>query len=631
MLMDKKKKEELLFPYKKAREVQDSLIKRVSKTISNKNNLIIQAPVGTGKTAGTLPVALKESLDKDLTTFFLTPRHTQHQIAIKCLKKIGKRHDKNIIATDLIGKRWMCPVPEVKDLNSSAFLDYCKEAREEGRCDFYNNLFNEKGVVKRKAKKLLKKLKEKSPLSTEEVFQIAKRKEICPYYLSLELAKQSEVIIGDYYHIFNPPVRKALFGRASKELEDSIIIVDEGHNLPKRVRGLLTSQISNYSLRRAKKEAEDFADKYGYEDLPEDLEYCLQSLKELEDDKLENEKESYVEKEDFVDKIEDKTLKDIEELIANLLFVGRKVREERKQSYCASTGKALDHWMKEKESYARILKREDRSLALKHKALDSSLITEDIFNKSYSSLIMSGTLIPTKMYKDVLGMKGDRVEYPSPFPLGNRLVLVYPGVTTKYSERGGDQFDKIANKCLNTIQSAEANSAIFLPSYSLLKEIKKRLYPHLEGEVYYERKDLSKKERLRIFKEFKKNENSTLLAVASGSFSGGMDFPGDSLELVIIVGVPLARPTLEVKSIISYYDKKFPGSGWQYGYIYPAIRRTLQAAGRAIRSETDKGAIVLMDERYLWKKYSKPLPNYWDPVVTKLPAQKIRRFLGKGP
>jgi DNA excision repair protein ERCC-2 len=116
------------------------------------------------------------------------------------------------------------------------------------------------------------------------------------------------------------------------------------------------------------------------------------------------------------------------------------------------------------------------------------------------------------------------------------------------------------------------------------------------------------------------------MGATGGSFGEGIDLPGKFLNGVVIVGVPLDSPDLETQSLIEYYDKLF-GAGWDYGYIFPAMNRVVQAAGRAIRSESDRGIIVLIDERFTWKNYFKCLPIDWKIVVTKEPVERIKKFL----
>lgn len=100
------------------------------------------------------------------------------------------------------------------------------------------------------------------------------------------------------------------------------------------------------------------------------------------------------------------------------------------------------------------------------------------------------------------------------------------------------------------------------------------------------------------------------MAVSSGSFSEGVDFPDGMLKGVVIVGLPLQRPDLETECLIKHYDRKF-GRGWDYGYVYPAMNRAMQSAGRCIRSEKDRGAVVFLDMRYAWPQYAQCLPKEW--------------------
>lgn len=133
-----------------------------------------------------------------------------------------------------------------------------------------------------------------------------------------------------------------------------------------------------------------------------------------------------------------------------------------------------------------------------------------------------------------------------------------------------------------------------------------------------------KKDLLERFKSYK-DIGAVLLGVASGSFSQSIDLPGDFLKAVVIVGLPLEKPDLETQELIDYYDKKY-GQGWNYGYVYPAIAKCMQGAGRCIRSETDKGVVVLLDERFAWNSYLRCFPKNWNIQITRLYAQRIKEF-----
>ncbi|MBR9691386.1 DEAD/DEAH box helicase family protein, partial [Candidatus Woesearchaeota archaeon] len=175
---------ELLFPYKEVRRIQDDLIKEVDNSIKFKRNLIVHAPTGLGKTAATLPMALSHAVKNGLTVFFLTSRHTQHLIALETLKDIKKKYDKEIIAVDLIGKKWMCPVPGTDELSSFEFTEYCKSMRGDNKCEFFVNSRKKSGRPTLKAEKAVIDLKKLSPCHCENLVEYCTEEKICPYEIS---------------------------------------------------------------------------------------------------------------------------------------------------------------------------------------------------------------------------------------------------------------------------------------------------------------------------------------------------------------------------------------------------------------------------------------------------------------
>src|SRR3989338_9150081 len=251
-------KEEIFFPYENIREIQSDLILSVKEALEKKTNLIAHAPTGLGKTIAALAPALKFAFENKLTIFFLTSKHTQHQIVVNTLRQIKKRYGVQIKVSDIIGKKWMCLQQNVDELYSIDFHDYCKGLVEENKCEFYSNAKTQKAEPTVKAKKILDEFKTLSPLHTEDVMDICRREKLCPYEMSALMAKDADVIIADYYYIFHPNIRQMFFQKANKELEKSIIIVDEGHNLPKRCQQLMTNKLSNFILDKAIYEAEKF-------------------------------------------------------------------------------------------------------------------------------------------------------------------------------------------------------------------------------------------------------------------------------------------------------------------------------------------------------------------------------------
>ena len=615
--------EEILFPHDKVRNIQDSMISDIYSSLNNKKNIILHAPTGIGKTVSALAPCLSFALKKGLTIFFLTSRQTQHKIAVDTLKQIKKKHGNDFVVVDLIGKKWMC-LQEADALQNSDFLEYCKKLRDKDECEFYLNTRKKSRQPTIIASNKLNELKVLGPMHVQELVEECGKQRLCPYEMASLMAKDAKVIIADYSCIFNPNIRDSLFARTDKKLEESIIIVDEGHNLPARARELLTARISSFMIDKALKEA----GKFEYFDALIKLKNLKEIFENLGAELNFNKEEKFVRKHEFIDNVKESM--DYDGLVSDLAFIGDDIRERQKQSYVSSVGKFLEAWLGNDEGFARILtKMSNGNLILNYKCLDPSLMTMDVIERSYATIMMSGTLIPTAMYGDILGFPKDSVEkiYGNPFPKNNRLCLIIPETTTKFTRRNDEEYKNIANVCNKITSKINGNSILFFPSYDLRDKVYRHFFEACKKKKIIEKQNLSKEEKENILEEFKRNkkEGCVLLAVSTGSFGEGIDLPGDFLKGVVIVGLPLEKPDLETKELIDYYQEKY-GKGFEYGYIFPAITKCLQNAGRCIRSETDKGAIIFLDERFAWQNYYKCLPSDMDFKISKNYEERIERF-----
>ena len=613
-----------LFPYEEVRESQDKLIEGISKAVKHNSNLIAHAPTGLGKTSASLAAALSNSIETSKTIFFLTSMHTQHKIALDTIKDIKQKHGVKVVGVNIIGKKHLCLQPGVKTLNSRDFIDYCKTLRSEGKCIYYKNL--KKGEnLSFNTKKALGEFKEKSPVSTSEALTISEQNQVCPYETSLILGKESKVIVTDYYYMFNPKIRENFLKKLDKELEDAVIIVDEAHNLPGRVKDLASEQISNIAVKRALSEAEPYKD--------DQLNKALREiLNKLEDYSEKVDEEAYISKNEFKDTVS--MVYPYDELIDLLSEKAEDVREEQKVSYLGAIAAFLEAWDENSEGFTRIFTKKQglrgEILLLSYKCLDPGVITKPVIEQASSTILMSGTLNPPSMYKEILGFdEADMLELESPFPEENKLNLVIPKTSTKYSKRSPSMYKEIATIITKIVNAVPGNSAVFLPSYSLRDNVYKYMQ-ECNKTIFLERQGLNKQEREEILEKFKsyKESGALLLGVSSGSFAEGVDLPGDLLKCVVVAGLPLQVPDLETKALIRYYDNKF-NKGWDYGYLYPAFNKTLQSAGRCIRSGTDRGVIVFLDERYSWPNYSKCFPLNWKMKTTVLYEGLIKEFFSK--
>ncbi|MBW2970588.1 DEAD/DEAH box helicase, partial [Candidatus Woesearchaeota archaeon] len=171
------------FPYEKLRDVQKELMSKVDKVISKRGRLIVHAPTGLGKTVATLCPALKHAIENDLTVFFLTSRHTQHLIAIETLKEMKEKFGLNIVTTDIIGKKWMCPVPGTDRLYSRDFSEYCRSVRESNSCKFILNTKKGKKLTP-KAHAIIEKIGDLSPCDSERLIELCTDDMLCPYEIT---------------------------------------------------------------------------------------------------------------------------------------------------------------------------------------------------------------------------------------------------------------------------------------------------------------------------------------------------------------------------------------------------------------------------------------------------------------
>ncbi|MFB6180798.1 MAG: ATP-dependent DNA helicase [Candidatus Nanohalobium sp.] len=605
-----------LFPFPEKREKQGEMMEEVRSAFKRNGSLIVHAPTGLGKTAASITPLLEETLESDEKVFFLTPRHSQHKIALETAEKISEEKNVKVNTVDLIGRDHLCEA------------DAAARGGQGPDCPRHDNTFTDNHELSGKAKRKIRELRSKA-LTAEEVRKRCKK--VCPYQVSLHMAEDADLIVADYFHIFHPAVRDIVFEKAGIELEDSAIIVDEAHNLSSRTRSLFTEKLSIPNIDRAITETE----KFGFYQEQENLEQLKKEVQRLAQEELGQETHE--------EEIDKKALKQpvdsfysFEELIVDLEAAAEEVHEEKEQSYCSGIAEFLEAWKGRDKGFVRCIRRAfddsgGRRIEIKYSCLDPQISTEKPLNSSKASVLMSGTLTPPSMYVDLLGINeaaNRTLEFESPFPSENKMELVIPTVTTKYEERDESMKQKYAWYLAKSFEAVEGNCAVFFPSYQFMYQIKDELKKHTDREIFTEDRSLGKEEKQEVLDRFAKTAergNSVLLGVAAGSFGEGIDYPGEKLKAVFIVGLPLQRPDLETKALIDFLDAKFD-RGWDYGYSFPAMNRAIQAAGRCIRSKNDKGVIVYMDKRYSWSNYRKVFPPDINLKESRAPWKEIEEF-----
>ena len=611
------------FPFSAIRAGQREFMDDVQDSVESESILLAHAPTGIGKTVAALVPALRYALANEKTVFFLTSKRSQHKIAIDTLRRIKQHAGLNLVAVDITAKQSMCPratSPLYREYYS-LFNEFCKSEQKNKRCRYFMKT-DEEALQRIRA----------DILHVEELCDWCAGRGVCPHRAALEVAERADVVVCDYNYLFEPDIAERVLERLEAGLDDLILIVDEAHNLPDRIRNNLSNTLRMSMITSAAREIK-YIDREMYGNLME-LEQILTKLAMKAS--ANKAKEIPVERNFLIDEMGRVLRRRIEaisydEFVNTLQTIAEKFEtageakgspryskeKEAAQRNIVTVAEFLDGW-RTREKCVRIFSlvlRENPMLYFK--LLDPSVISAPIFAHAHSTIMMSGTLCPTEMYADVLGVTPDRIrgkeivtrEYKSPFPEENRPIVVTKELTTKYTKRGEEMYRKVAGKISEVAQYVKGGMAVFFPSYALLKDISSYLPQDLSRRAIIERREMTKEEKNRLYELLRDANDGILLAVQGGSFSEGMDYESNTLKAIIVVGLPLSPPTLEVKTIEGYYTGIYGAEkGRLYGYFYPAITKVLQAAGRGIRSEQDRCIIVLMDYRFAQFPYKKCLP-----------------------
>jgi DNA excision repair protein ERCC-2 len=260
-------------------------------------------------------------------------------------------------------------------------------------------------------------------------------------------------------------------------------------------------------------------------------------------------------------------------------------------------------------------------------ALDPSKVTQPVFSSTYANVVMSGTLQPLDAYAKITKLPENTVHHiaPSPFPPEHILSVICCGVTTAMESRTSTMYQTFIKRIQEVVRNTPVNTGIFTASHQVSQSLMAEgLQDALEKPLFFERKGMTSKANEKLVADFKEHAltgGAVFLGAQGGRTSEGVDFPGNQMNSVIIIGVPYAEPTPRVKAQIEYYEKRFPTRGREYGYILPAMKKASQCAGRPVRTLEDKGAIVFLDYRFASGYCKSFLPSWVLRDLKVLPAQ----------
>jgi DNA excision repair protein ERCC-2 len=517
------------------------------------------------------------------TIFYLTARTTGKSVAEKAIEdmRIGGLRLKSLTLT---AKERICFRP-----GSACSPDECEYAK--GHFDRINGACTE--------------LFERDSFTREAIEESARKHRVCPFELSLEMALFSDCVIGDYNYAFDPRVYLRRF--FEEECGTYTFLVDEAHNLVDRARDLFSATVEKGTVLALRK-----CLKGGTASIVKSL-TGMNAVLHTHMKRCAGSENGIVDTEppkSLITKMRNFTAAAERWLAKN---IPSPFRDELADVYFAVSGflKTAERY---DERYVTLFTPHGKNLTVTLFCIDPSARMSEALDRCRSAVFFSATLVPMAYFRDILGIGGEARELilPSPFPPENLLVLIADRISTLYRNRdktsGG-----IARSIAALVGGRPGNYLVFFPSYAYMTTVHDSfaaMNPDIETIV--QTQGMTEQERDSFLGRFNHDNAASLVgfAVMGGVFGEGIDLIGERLGGAVIVGVGLPGISPEREIIRSYFNEH-GGRGFEYSYMFPGINKVLQAAGRVIRSETDRGVVLLIDERFGTARYRSLLPVEW--------------------
>lgn len=587
------------FPFERFRPGQEEMIRSTAAAIEEGAQLLIQAPTGIGKTMAVIFAAIGSLAQRPAgKVFYLTARTTGRNAAEQALQ-ILRRNGLHIKGLTLVAKEKLCFNPD-KACNG---MD-CAYAR-----GFYDRING-----------ALRAALDQEMFTRETVLDIARKHRVCPFEFSLELSLWVDVIICDYNYVFDPRIYLRRFFENGES--GHILLIDEAHNLVERAREMYSAVLHkqpvlnlrrklkgalpglfrglgklNSWMVRARREVPGSRDSLARQECPVDLCRVLRKCASAAEQWL-SRNERTVFREDLLD----------------VYFEFRRF---------LSTAERYD------DGYATCYARDEKEFRVTLFCIDPSAHLRNVLQRCGAAVFLSATLTPVVYFKRLFGCREDArtVFLPSPFPRGNLRVLIAGRISALYRYR---EFTKheVARMISVLIDQKKGNYLIFFPSYEYMRMVHEAFRERRpRARIIMQRTNMSEKDRDDFLEFFNEDGDCgvTGFVVMGGFFAESIDLAGERLAGAAIIGVGFPKISFERELVREYFDR-VDGSGYAFAYQVPGMIKVLQAAGRVIRSEEDRGVVLLIDTRYTEPPYRTMLPEDWRPAFV-LNAQQAGSVL----
>ena len=574
---------QLAFPHQSFRTGQRHLAESVYKAVSTGRCLMAQAPTGIGKTIGTLFPMLKATPSRQLDKiFFLTAKTPGRQLALSALSVIRESAPQlKLRVLELVARDKACEFPD-KACNGES----CPLAK-----GFYDRLPAARSAALR------------SPwLNKQGLREIALQEQVCPYYLGQEMARWSDVVIGDYNHYFD--LSALLFGLSQFHQWRVAVLVDEAHNLVERARGMYSASLDQQGLHTLRQTA------------PEVLKKPLQRL---------NRDWNALHKEQIAPYqaypgAPAKLLQSLNQCVAAM------------GDYFNEHPQAIDSGLQgfyfDAIAFVRIAELFDEHFVFDISKRDvsskrsvSRLCLRNVvpapfirprLTAALSAVLFSATLSPRHYYADLLGLPADTVwiDVESPFTRDQLDVRIISRISTRFTHRQAS-LAPIVELLAEQFERRPGNYLAFFSSFDYQQQVAELLQrTHPQVPLWQQARGMSESERQGFLDRFTLHSQGIGFAVLGGAFGEGIDLPGARLIGAFIATLGLAQLNPVNEQLKQRMAAMF-GAGYDYTYLYPGVQKVVQAAGRVIRSQQDRGVVVLIDDRFAEPRVQQLLPRWW--------------------
>lgn len=569
----------LRFPFDGYRPGQREMAVQVYTAVKQRKRLFASMPTGTGKSVAALFPALK-ALGEGLTgqVYYLTARTTQRQGALEALSRM-RRQPLHLWTLTLDAKDKQCPAKTL------CHPDYCPRAKGHFLRDF----------------DAIDEMLQTDDWSPAHIREVADRHCICPFEFSLSLAELADLTICDYNYALDPAVH---IQRIFDQTSDVTLLIDEAHNLLPRLRDMLSGYVDGGRIRKLRTVVGKAAGRRHalYKAMTEVLK-ALDDLPIPSDDTTEGELPKLPQSLDR----------------ACMELADAFIAAQNESFNWDEAGEKLGDTLLPLLSFVRARKRDTteyawlwqgrRSRTIHAFALDVADYFAETTKRLSGVVCFSATMHPLEDMKLLLGGTQEDACFamPSPFPKEN-LLLLQQDVNTRYWNR--DHACGAIAEAIRAMVSAKPGRYIaFFPSFAYLRQVAEVLdVPHQA-----QRSGMTDAERTEFLAPYVADEREPVLSlcVLGGVFAEGIDLPGDALDGVVIVGVGLPQVNLFQETLRNYYERTL-GAGFLYAYMLPGMQKVAQAVGRVIRTETDRGVALLLDDRYRQGAYRRLCPEHWE-------------------